>query len=307
MAKIEINELLNKGLVQTFPQLSVFGFALLLVILICLSCESPKVDSNRHTINNKKLEVLLLGTFHFANYNADRNLDVTQTGQVDVLTPQNQLELERIADNIVKFRPDKIFVEYPLSRQHKLDSLFTSFNNEDFTGQKRNEIVQLAFRIGKKLSASRLNAFDYNNAAFPYDSMIKSMEDAGQQALIEKNNIELETYEHRYNALVDSTKSVIEVLRFLNSEDNLNEDLGWYLNYANRAGTLNDTVGTFLASEWYRRNLMMYSIIQKTIEPQDQRIMVLAGASHIGILKQFMELNSDLEVKETLKVIEGHI
>jgi hypothetical protein len=305
---MRFNRLSNiKSPAIAFPRLSVLGFAMLLVILLCISCDTPKVEAEQNPDNDNKLEVLLLGTFHFANYNADHNLDVTQIGQVDVFTPHNQLELERIADNIVKFRPDKIFVEYPFSRQRKLDSLFSSFNNEDFANQKRNEIVQLAFRTGKKLGASRLYAFDYNNAAFPYDSMIKSMEDAGQHSLIEKNNHELEAYEYRYNSLVDSTKSIIEVLRFLNSKDNLSEDLGWYLNYANRAGTLNDTVGTFLASEWYRRNLMMHSIIQKTIEPQDQRIMVLAGASHIGILKQFMELNSDLEVKETLKVIEGHI
>ena len=304
---MRFNQLLNKRSVQAFQPLSVHGFAMLLVILLCIACDTPKVGIDQPIIDDNKLEVLLLGTFHFANYNADRNLDVTQTGQVDVFTTHNQLELERIADNIVKFRPDKIFVEYPFSRQSKLDSLFSSFNNEDFANQKRNEIVQLAFRTGKKLGASRLYAFDYNDAAFPYDSMIKSMENAGQHSLIEKNNHELEAYEYRYNSLVDSTKSIIEVLRFLNTEHNLREDLGWYLNYANRAGAINDTIGTFLASEWYRRNLMMYSIIQKTIEPQDQRIMILAGASHIGILKQFMELNSDLEIMETLKIIEGSI
>lgn len=280
---------------------------ILILLTIVYSCSSPtskKPETKSLKANEEKLQVLLIGTFHFANFNAERNLDITQTDQVDVLNAQNQEELEKITTKIAEFKPNKIFVEYPFSKQVKLDSMVTNLNPSDFTKLKRNEIVQLAYRAAHKLNHSKLYAFDYLDADFPYDEMMKTIKQANQTDAILENERELAAYEKRYNQIVSDSHSVTELLLFLNQEENYRDDLGWYLNFANQAGTLYDTTGTYLTSEWYRRNLRMYSILQKQIEKQDRRIMVLAGASHISLLKHFMEYNLENEIIEFKEVME---
>ena len=48
----------------------------------------------------------------------------------------------------------------------------------------------------------------------------------------------------------------------------------------------------------------MWSQIQKNSSEEDQRIMLLLGASHTAILRQFMTEYEDLEIVELEQVME---
>jgi len=48
----------------------------------------------------------------------------------------------------------------------------------------------------------------------------------------------------------------------------------------------------------------MYSIIQKSVEESDERIMILGGNSHIAMFKEFIDYNPEwkpIELKDILK------
>ena len=274
----------------------------------------PIIYWNKHDANeqlkslketeNKDLEVLLVGTFHFRNFNPKNNGDVVQTNEVDVLSDQNQKELRLISDKISEFNPDKIFIEFPFENQNKLDSLFNSFAPKNYNILDRSENIQLAFRAAKQINHTKIFGYDYRIASFPYDEMLETMEKANQGDLIEIDDAQIKEYEAEYNKLVNSTKSVTEILYYLNDDKNRKADLGWYLNFANKAGSEKDSVGSFLASEWYRRNLVMYSNIQKQINTNDKKIMILSGASHIAVFKDFISYNpkwNTIELKEIMK------
>ena len=80
----------------------------------------------------------------------------------------------------------------------------------------------------------------------------------------------------------------------------------WYLETANKAGKKDNFVGAYLVSEWYRRNLYMYSLIQKLTENKDAKIMVLLGAGHTAMLREFIKYDSDFEIvelKDSCKII----
>lgn len=95
---------------------------LITLIITLFSCEKSKKTEISNT--KPKLEILLIGTFHFRNFDPKLNLDVSQTNEIDVLTTENQKELEEIKKKISEFNPTKIFVEFPHDEQNKLDSLY---------------------------------------------------------------------------------------------------------------------------------------------------------------------------------------
>lgn len=279
-----------------------------LVLSIVLSCQkkdaAKQQDVKKEDETSKtKLEVLLVGTFHFANFNPENNGDLVSVAVPDVLLDKHQKELERITEAISKFNPDKVFLEYRHEKQRRLDSSFSTFDPKDYQKKSRNELVQLGFRVAKNLDHKRVYAIDVRTD-FPYDSLVTEMQKAKQFDLLEKDSLELVAIESFENEMFASDKTLSEMLFYQNDGKRRKEDLNWYLSVANQGGAKDNFVGAYLASEWYRRNLYMYSLIQKKIEPEDERIMILAGASHIGMFKDFMDKNPEWKSVELQELME---
>lgn len=278
----------------------------LLILIILSSCQQDEKSKNIDKSNNnksEKLEVLLIGTFHFENFNPENNGDIIEVNVPDVLTAENQKELENIANAIKIFNPDKIFLEYPFASQKTLDSTYASFDIQDFSKTKRNERQQIGFRAAKLLNHKKVYAMDVRTN-FPFDSLMLEMEKAKQYDLLAKDSLEVVKIENFENDLFSSNKKLSEILFYQNDSTKRREDINWYLSLANQGGEKGNFVGAYLTSEWYRRNLYMYSIIQKEIEKGDDKIMILAGASHIAMFKDFIDYNPEwkvIELKEIMK------
>lgn len=287
---------------------------LMLLIFISIislaSCEvkTDKKSSKTSSSSNisEKTEVLLIGTFHFANFDPKNNRDVMETSEVDVLTERNQKELELICNKIAEFNPSKIFVEYPYTLEEELDSIYNNFVPENYGQKDRDEGDQLSFRVAKQLGHKKVYACDFRGASFPYNSMRKSMETANQQDLIALDDLEGEQWENEYNEEVNKNQSILDILYLLNSEEERKTDRAWFFNFANKAGSINDTIGTFLASEWIRRNLHIYSKIQKQVAEKDERIMIFLGSSHIAFLKDFIDYNPNWKTVELKEIMENN-
>jgi hypothetical protein len=277
----------------------------LLILIVFVTCQQNKKGENIEGPNKEQsesLEVLIIGTFHFANFNAENNRDVIETNVPDVLTAENQLELEKIANAIKTFKPDKIFLEYPFVSQKKLDSIYTNFTTSNYSKVNRSEVSQLGFRVAKLLKHSKVYAIDVRTD-FPFDSLMTQMDKAKQYHLIAKDSLEVIKIEKFENQLFSSNKTLSEILFYENENTKRKEDINWYLSLANQGGDKGNFIGAYLASEWYRRNLYMYSIIQKEIVEKDDKIMILAGASHIAMFKDFMDYNPEwkaIELKEIM-------
>ena len=127
------------------------GVFLLMLLPNCETNGLEKSIDGTHKSNRDKLEVLLLGTFHFANFRKVNNGDVLTVKYRDILNENDQNDLELIADKIKAFNPKKIFIEYPYNLQNRLDSIYSSFSTYDYSKEKREEIIQLAFRVAKKI------------------------------------------------------------------------------------------------------------------------------------------------------------
>lgn len=246
----------------------------------------------------KKKQILLIGTFHFEN----PGLDVTKINTFNVMSDKSQKELENITNKIKNFNPDKIFVEWNYEKQDKLDKFYAK-NTDSLLHKNADERVQIALRSAKKLSHKKLFAIDYNQTNFPYDSLVKGMKEANQLDLIKKNQEEMAAFEKDQNQKI-AKYSLTELLINYNTKEFNAKDLNWYFETANKAGKTDNFVGAYLVSEWYRRNLYMYSLIQKMTESNDAKIMVLLGASHAAMLREFITHDPTFELVELATVLK---
>jgi hypothetical protein len=245
----------------------------------------------------KKKQILLIGTFHFEN----PGLDVAKVNTFNVMSDKSQKELENITDKIKKFGPDKIFVEWNYEKQDKLDKFFAK-NTDSLLHKNADERVQLALRSAKKLGHTKLFAIDYHTS-FPYDSLTKGMKEANQLDLIKKDEEDMKDYEKSANQKI-AKYSLTELLTDCNTKEWTENSIQWYLETANKAGIKDNFVGAYLVSEWYRRNLYMYSLIQKMTESKDDKIMVLLGAGHTAMLREFIAHDPTFEIVELATVLK---
>ncbi len=270
--------------VMNLKQIIMKKITLLLLIIIAF---------NPISAQTKKKQILLFGSFHFEN----PGLDVAKVNTVNVMSDKNQKELENITDKIKKFGPNKIFVEWNYQKQDKLDKFYAK-NTDSLLKNDADEIVQIALRSAKKLGHKKLYGIDYNDADFPYDSLVKGMKEANQLDLIKKNEETMKNYETDFNTKI-TKYSLTQLLLDVNKQD-----INWYLQTANKGGKIDNFVGAFLVSEWYRRNLYMYALIQKLTESKDDKIMVLLGAGHTAMIREFVEHNPDFEIIELATVLK---
>ncbi|MBW1656615.1 DUF5694 domain-containing protein [Flavobacterium quisquiliarum] len=255
------------------------------------------ITLNLTSAQTKKKQILLIGTFHYAN----PGLDVAQVKSFDILSEKSQKELEIMTDKIKKFGPDKIFVEWEFSKQADLNKFYNK-NTDSLFKTNKSEITQLALRTAKKLNHKKLYGMNLYTS-FPYDSLMMAMEKANQKDLMKRNNESTKKFEKDHNEKI-AKSSLQEMMLYYNTKQAENENLQWYLEIANRAGNPDDFSGPSLVSNWYKRNLYMYSLIQKLTESTDNKIMILVGAGHAAIIRGFIEHDPTFQIVDLATVLK---
>ncbi|MET3026639.1 DUF5694 domain-containing protein [Flavobacterium sp. UW10123] len=245
----------------------------------------------------KKKQILLIGTFHYAN----PGHDVAKINTFNVMSEKSQKELEIMSDKIKKFGPDKIFVEWKFAKQADLDKYYNK-NTDSILKKDSNEIAQLALRTAKKMNHKKMYGIDYRTR-FPYDSLMMSMEKANQKDLIKKTTESTERFQKENNERM-AKSSLTDLMLYYNKKATNEDNIQWYLEVANRAGNPDDFTGASLVSNWYKRNLYMYSLVQKLTESTDTKIMVLLGAGHAAMLREFLAHDPEFEIVELATVLK---
>ncbi len=281
-------------------------YIILSLVFLILSCGKEQEKTKIKSVeNSNSKEVLLIGTFHYNNPGAD----VAKTRSFDILNETSQLELEKLSTNIKEYNPTKIFVEWPYDEQKELDSLYQLyikgqyFQNDSLSDfYKKNEIFQLAFRVAKKNNLNTVYGIDYSTS-FPYEDVMNDIEKSNQSELKAKIEDAISKFTVDFDNQIDSGASLKELTYYVNSKKMRYASNNLHNNLFSLAGSLNDFNGVFLTSEWYKRNLYMWSLIQKNTTKSDERIMVLLGSSHTAMIELFIKENKDWEIKELNKII----
>ena len=259
----------------------------------------------------KPTEILVIGTYHFNN----PGMDVAQYKVLDIMGEKPQKQLEEISKAIAVFKPTKIFTEWELKDQLALDTLYNQYKEGtyfDYVAKKypkrkfyvQNEIVQLAFRVAKKSNHKKVFAIDYQETSFDFDSVMKFADSIRLPNFKKEVMADIKDIETKSNALF-ATNDLLKCLYYFNSKAVRDTDIPWYVGKINDSDKLGTYVGAYLASEWYRRNLYMLANIQKQTDATDNRIMVLAGASHITMFIDLLKHDANYKIVELKYVMNA--
>lgn len=235
-------------------------------------------------------EVMILGTYHFANPGADEiNVEAD-----DVLAPERQSQIQTVLDSLSRFEPTSVAVEVPLadgSRSSQLDSLYQAYTNgaHELT---RNEAQQIGFRLAERSGHERLHPIDYLNA-FPFNEVM---------SYAAKHDTSFVTYFRRWGQKMQQTQdslqsnaTVSEVLRSLNDPEGFLADSEAMYARAAGVGDSINYVGADLTTAWYERNLRIFANLARVADPGD-RVVVLFGAGHAPILRRLVEASPQMKL-----------
>jgi hypothetical protein len=276
---------------------------LLLLTILCTSVRAQKVpdlktfDPDEILIGKDKLpKILLVGSFHFNYPNLDSHVTSTED-QVDVETAAKQAELRELLDYIARFKPNKIVVERRSgSTVNKAYQKYLAEEHELGKG----EIQQLAFRLGKQFGIDTLILGDdqplSSSLYWHKDSLVLrplmdsyyADKDPNADTIIDKRYYQLYDLEDK----MEARSNLLDVFKYMNNPHRIKRGHGHYLAFEGDGGP------DALAIWWYSRNLRIYRKIQKATTSPDDRIMVLFGAGHLGILRQQFESSPAYELVE---------
>lgn len=256
-----------------------------------------------------KINVILFGTYHFNN----PGNDAAKTIEKNILTKNNQKGLEQITNSIIsKYKPDQIFVENNFNEKNLLNNQFQSYLKNNFDKYtdtikserkkryfKEGETFQLAFRLAKKAN---------NVEIYPIDSLIEMRFDLLQKE-VNANPEAKKIFDKKVSDLAKTTNECLEkeslkdVFICLNKQTALDENKGLYISFINKLNTENNYFGSNLISDWYKRNLIMYSNIQNQLKPESKNIFVLVGTGHAAMLKEFFKNDSNFNLIDIGEVL----
>ena len=143
---------------------------------------------------------------------------------------------------------------------------------------------------------------DYKTS-FPFDEVMASIEKNNQLELKSKIFDGISKFTVDFDDKIASGISLPELTLYLNTPEMRAFSNDFHNNLMTVAGAPDDFSGPFLTSEWYKRNLYMWSLIKKNTSKTDERIMVLAGASHVGMFELFIKEDHRWTITELEEVL----
>lgn len=277
-----------------------------LLLLFCLLASIPSLLAQQESpinsfnpddalVQDDKLpKILLVGSFHFAYPGLDGH-KTSDADKVDVASAARQAEVRELLDYIARFKPNKIVVER--REGSKVNEAYKKYldGTRDLS---RNEIEQIGFRLGKRFGVDTLILGD----AFPFSNSLWWDKDSTVyrplvDSLFETKDADFDsTYEARYWSLYEqedkltARSRLLDVFKYLNAPHRLRRGHGHYLELES------DEAADALAIWWYSRNLRIYRNIRKSTTSPEDRILVLFGAGHMGILRQQFESSPAYEL-----------
>ncbi len=244
----------------------------------------------------QKPVISVLGMTHLHNPGADAvNMDMG-----NIHSDKRQAELKEVIHLISKFKPTKIAIEIDRGDALWSETYYKDFVNnklektisEDDRSFMSSETVQLCYPLAQIMNHDKLYPIDAF-ANFDTDAVIRYAEQHNQTT-------ELKEFENLINTMQSDVEtiakgSILEIVRFANSENfDKNYNQKFYLKHLINFGEDDNYVGAQAVSEWYLRNLKIFTNLHRIVEPDD-RILVIYGAGHKDILVDLIKDRIDWE------------
>jgi hypothetical protein len=180
-------------------------------------------------------------------------------------------------------------VEWPYELRPRVDSLYQAVRSrEPFETDSRNEVVQIGFRLARQLGHAHVYPVDYQ-IPLGNDSLRAFRERGGATI----NTMDYATLVPARLAVDEDSllraSSVTEFLRWTNDELALRENHFLMFQSNLGAGNASNYGGADLLATWYRRNLYIAHNVLRSVEPGDERALLLMGTGHVRALRHLLD------------------
>jgi hypothetical protein len=250
-------------------------------------------------------DVMLLGTFHFADAGLD---DSRPDRQIALESTRDSVEIEELLRRLDAWRPTRIAVEWPEADQTALDSAYRSYR--DGTAKPTaNERSSVGFALATRLGHARVYAVDA--PARWYDSTVntavleRTARAHGQEELIGRAGRWFAWFEMPAADTSKDRRTLLQTLIGINQPENLRGLHSRYLVAQIEVGGNGDYTGADMRSAWFNRNIRIFSNILRMRGSADDRVLVLIGAGHVPILQHLVENAPELRLVDVLEVLDA--
>ncbi|MDW3647571.1 MAG: DUF5694 domain-containing protein [Bacteroidia bacterium] len=288
------------------------ALSLLLIFSSCSSSEDQqKVEKKSNPILSKLVqampeadlgyrhEVMILGSFHFNR--ARDGSDVVGKHHMDVRSPENQEEIDKIVDRIAEdFKPSIIAVEWRPENQATFDSLYQEYKGGGWE-LGLHEAFQIGFRVAKKMELNRIHCIDNRP---PQPETVVSLDDWDEYAREMKQEDLWHEYDelnqafNSYNDDLQNKLDVWEYLSYLNSSEFAKRSKQLWLTGLVNLGNGDRFVGADLTGHWYRRNTRLFVSARNLAQSKSERTLIIYGNAHKWILDELFEASPEFELKQ---------
>ncbi len=244
-------------------------------------------------------KVLLVGTFHFEYYDLDAHV-TDKDKRVNVREPKRQREMEELVEYIARFKPTAIAVESGANTGYLLRR-YEQYLRTD-TLARADEMDQIGFRVMKRFALDTIHGVDAPalvNELYdgPDSLLLRPLLDSIYADWDFSSDDPVSTrYKALYTAADDyhTSHTLLESFLYHNTDKMQDRDYGAYLAGDFTLGQYRGADG--LAMHWYSRNLRIFRNIQELhLKPTD-RLLVLYGAGHMGVLRHLFECSTEFEL-----------
>ena len=261
-------------------------FALTLGAILPAASQQPPAEKPAAPA---RAEVLVLGVYHMSN----PGHDIFNMQADDVLAPKRQAEIAQVIAALENFHPTKIAVEGQVG-DDGIPKRYADYlaGKHELT---RDEIEQIGFRLAKELGHKTVYPVDVDGE-FPFQRLVNYAKASGRSKELDAMMGEIDGMVKAQNAYLAS-HTVLETLLYMNSDDKVVEDVGFYYRDAH-FGEPGDWAGADLVSDWFRRNMRIYSNVLQFTDSPNERVLVIFGAGHLGWLQHDFASNPDLRLRK---------
>ena len=235
---------------------------------------------------------LVVGAPHLDN----PGRDVANLAVDDMSTARRQRQIEEVVARLAAFHPTRMAVEWPAAEQARLDQRYRDYRSGRLA-LSASEVDQIGLRLAARLGLERLEAVDWNQmppgtvADFDWETWaLAHGQQARLEALLDRRSVAADTARFRAATLLES-------LREANAPEELARAHRRYFDFA-LLGDEASHPGANWVANWYGRNLKIFANLVRRAPGPGERLLVLYGAGHAFLLREFAAQSGAFEVLE---------
>tara|TARA_B110000240_G_C13362211_1_gene394488 strand:+ start:37 stop:873 length:837 start_codon:yes stop_codon:yes gene_type:complete len=270
----------------------VFGILMSLIF----SCnqkpnETAKSSKNIITIeknNSNKIKVLNFGTAHLSS-TSDAN-----SSMINLEDPKEKADLEKMVRKIAEFKPTVILLELEPKNNEYIKETFAEYKiDQKERLNYSDELNSIGLEVGRLSETERIYGID-SQIDFDYPSLIELANQTKTDSLFVTKMMD---YYKKLNSL-----KLKEQFIEMNTKESKMKTFDFY-NFLATQHSENNYEGAKVISEFYERNLRMYSNLNDLKLSKNDRVFILAGATHTAYLDIFIGNSEKFILENPLKYI----